>query len=64
MYLYAQPPTLICPSCEQVMLCSTQSKLRFTCANPSCRLYRRWFKIELPLVEAHSVPSDNLEALQ
>lgn len=55
MFLYARPYSIICPVCETTMLAHGQSK--YCCANTECRMYHRWFEIQLPIIAARACPS-------
>jgi hypothetical protein len=64
MYLYIKPATLICPVCKAVMLASTNEAEKYCCSTPTCRIYRRWFQVDFPVITAHacSAPADTFLA--
>lgn len=51
MFLYARPFALICPVCTHVMVAAEQTK--YACADKECRMFSRWFDIQLPLITAY-----------
>lgn len=67
MFLYARPYAVICPVCNCGML--TADKERYSCRTESCRMFDRWFEVQLPILTAHAcanpleAPSDIPPAL-
>lgn len=59
MFLYARPYAVICPVCEHVML--SADKAKYSCMSPECRMFERWFEVQLPIITAHAC-ADPLEA--
>ena len=52
MFLYARPWSVICPVCDGTMI--SLEKVKYACLTPTCRMFERWFEIQLPILTAHA----------